>query len=249
MNLSIKNANKWFELNSSQYFAGTANLCSEFFLENYEYLVSDTKSKAVVLKRDVKIKSNQKVIFPIDIDIVSGTIMIDSKKQGNLSKFPKIIEGELIVENCQLYSLSGSVKKVQNLFVSHNNIDSLEGMPNCKHMNISFNPIKDFSYLQTLKNNELKSLTLSLSHLTNEEVFSVLQQLVNYRIADITIEDNITMSKYKLLGIKRDNIIMDNGVFKYRLNQENIRNILLEKELNENMPLNTYVSDYKIIKF
>ena len=210
--------------NANYYLANYTMSVPLLVKENHTISINDT----------VVLKQNSKVSFPVLVHN-AVSIYVQSKKQGNFDTFPIEIKEILSAEDCDIVSFMGTVKKVKNIDVSNNKIEDLAGLPECEYLDISFNPIKDFSLL---KNNvSLKKLSLSLFHLDSKELISTLKDLLNSNVTSIIIKDSFVRSKHREFGLSKDDVSVISNSVDYFLDRKRIESYVLKYDLEKMLPI------------
>lgn len=175
----IENAEKWFELNDIKK-ANVNGLCEEVCA----YLSLDMVKHKTSLIRSFSTKSKHKVIFPLDIGVAHGDIKISSPKQGNLESFPEEVRGTISLEDCSIVSLSGRLKKVDTLKLGSNQLESLDNLPECRSLDISFNPIKD---IKAIEDKNVSFLSMSIFHLNHNEIIEIFRSILKTSLQNIIV--------------------------------------------------------------
>lgn len=243
----IENAKKWFEINDIKR-SDVNGLCEEIC----EYLAIDMVKHKVNLIRNFSVKSNYKVCFPIEIGIAYGDINLVSR-QGNLEGFPEEVRGTVSLADCSLVSLSGSLKKADTLKLGSNHLENLDNLPDCRCLDISFNPIKD---IKEIENKDLESLEISIFHLKHHEIIEIFRSVLKTNLKKIIVFQPYHSNHHKQYlhgGEKVEKVFiaslgMEHSNSKvYNISRRTMEIMVLNNDLDRDVPL--FNNDLGVLKF
>lgn len=240
--MMIKQYEDWFVKNNKDRTSKNSSLCEEIcdFLQIVD--------KELSLVRNVRLISNQKVIFPVQIETSYAVTVIESKKQGNLVSLPTNNMAKLILNDCGVVSLYGSVKKAVELQLRGNRLETLDFLPECEDLDVSFNPLKDIS---AIENKNIKKLTLSLGDLDEDSVITMFKSALKTQLKELVIVDNVTSQNNKKYALSEFRLkSFDSIETRYILPRHIIEIFVLEYDLKKQTPqLQSIICKSQVVKY
>lgn len=100
------------------------NLLIEWFITSYEIC----KDGFVIINQDVNWKHKGLSTLPFPIYSVNGNFDLTGNHFKNMKNFPKIVYGDLIMTDNDLFTLEGCPEQVKCLYLDNNNLISTENI-------------------------------------------------------------------------------------------------------------------------
>lgn len=101
----------------------------EWFITDYEI----RKDGSVIINQDVNWRRKGLSSLPFPIYSVDGNFDLTGNHFKNMKNFPKIIYGDLIMTDNDLFTLEGCPEQVKCLYLDYNNLISTEGISKIVH--------------------------------------------------------------------------------------------------------------------